>query len=273
MDEPQPHPVAAMILRSPQGRVLMMRRVDGEGWAFPAGGIKDGEEPEEGAIRELREETGYHLPAPGQMLMRRVKDGVDCTTYVTDVDHEFSPTLNYEHDAYGWFDPAQVVDECRADAGRFEEGKHPRAKGGEKGGQFVKKGQEGAATQKTQGAPKYGVPTPTRGPGGNWKHVPGKHTGIAPPKSAEYEYAPMINRGGQWVLPNGKPIEGVRDSARLERRLLRHQFRRETSGARARGQRQAAAGLFARSHRRARRAEVLEGRAAGQGCARDRQGE
>jgi hypothetical protein len=31
------------------------------------------------------------------------------TTFICPVDEEFTPRLNHEHDAHGWFDPQQVV--------------------------------------------------------------------------------------------------------------------------------------------------------------------
>jgi 8-oxo-dGTP pyrophosphatase MutT (NUDIX family) len=53
-------------LVDPRGRVLMQERdehapVWPETWCFPGGGLDDGEEPVEGAVRELAEETGVVL--------------------------------------------------------------------------------------------------------------------------------------------------------------------------------------------------------------------
>ncbi|MFJ9740852.1 NUDIX hydrolase [Streptomyces sp. NPDC101166] len=48
------------------GRVLMVRRRVKEGelsWQFPAGGIEDGESPEQAAVRETLEETGLKVEA------------------------------------------------------------------------------------------------------------------------------------------------------------------------------------------------------------------
>ena len=61
MSDPELLRAAGVICRSPHGRILMVRRTDGEGWAFPGGGIKDGEAPRECAWREFFEETGYRL--------------------------------------------------------------------------------------------------------------------------------------------------------------------------------------------------------------------
>ena len=137
---------SGIIARSKQGRILMVRRTDGEGWAFPGGGIKRGESAEAAAYREFFEETGHRLGQTGHFLMQRVKDGVDFTTYVADVDDEFCPRLNHEHSAYGWFDPNEVLEEMDgaqmsyapsmyADDAGWDESKHKRGQP-ENAGQF-----------------------------------------------------------------------------------------------------------------------------------------
>ncbi|NXY98792.1 NUDIX hydrolase [Streptomyces sp. BR123] len=48
------------------GRVLMIRRREREGkllWAFPGGGIEDGETPEQAAVRETAEEVDLEVKA------------------------------------------------------------------------------------------------------------------------------------------------------------------------------------------------------------------
>lgn len=57
--------ISAAIITSGD-RVLMVRRRVKEGelsWQFPAGGIEDGETPEEAAVRETLEETGLKVEA------------------------------------------------------------------------------------------------------------------------------------------------------------------------------------------------------------------
>ncbi|KIF02215.1 NUDIX hydrolase [Streptomyces sp. RSD-27] len=49
-----------------EGRVLMVRRREAEGkllWAFPGGGIEEGETSEEAAVREVAEEVGLNVAA------------------------------------------------------------------------------------------------------------------------------------------------------------------------------------------------------------------
>jgi 8-oxo-dGTP pyrophosphatase MutT (NUDIX family) len=111
----EPVKAAGVIARSPSGRILMCRRTDGQGWAFPGGCQKDDEDAAQCAWREFFEETGYRLGDVGKPLMRRTKDDgrglVDFVTFIVDVPDEFVPRLNHEHSAYGWFDPKDVLEE------------------------------------------------------------------------------------------------------------------------------------------------------------------
>ncbi len=58
-------PVASVLLFHPDGRILLLQRAHhkpfGSKWGLPCGKLNDGETPIDGAIRELREETGLHL--------------------------------------------------------------------------------------------------------------------------------------------------------------------------------------------------------------------
>ncbi|WP_019573346.1 DUF2213 domain-containing protein [Curvibacter lanceolatus] len=98
-------PVAAGILyRADTGRVLLLKRGMGGNhpgtWAFPGGGIEEGESPLEAAIRESREETA-HTPAAGLELLGTTPDGV-FQVFLCAGEPEFFPTLNAEHDGYVW---------------------------------------------------------------------------------------------------------------------------------------------------------------------------
>ncbi|HLD91679.1 MAG TPA: NUDIX hydrolase [Patescibacteria group bacterium] len=50
--------VAAILIRDCLDNILMGQRNDGSGWANPGGHLKVGEQYFEGALRELKEETG-----------------------------------------------------------------------------------------------------------------------------------------------------------------------------------------------------------------------
>jgi len=48
---------AGGIVVGPEGKILLVQQRGGM-WSFPKGGIKEGENPAEAALREVREETG-----------------------------------------------------------------------------------------------------------------------------------------------------------------------------------------------------------------------
>ena len=104
---------AGLILRSPSGSVLLLRRSsegDAAGqWAFPGGKLEDGESAAAAAIRETQEETGFLFSTPGPALMQRIRDEVDFTTFLVPVDEEFVPKLNNEHTAWMWIKPEDVL--------------------------------------------------------------------------------------------------------------------------------------------------------------------
>lgn len=53
---------AAACIRDPQGRILLLRRSDGENlWGFPGGVIEPDERADEAVVRETYEETGLHI--------------------------------------------------------------------------------------------------------------------------------------------------------------------------------------------------------------------
>jgi 8-oxo-dGTP pyrophosphatase MutT (NUDIX family) len=104
---------AFMVMRSPEGKVLLLRRAQGEDfpgrWDLPGGKIKAGESAEQAVIREVLEETAYRTGHAGKWLCRRVKDQVDAVTYLFNCDSEFVPKLNKEHDLFLWCSPEQAL--------------------------------------------------------------------------------------------------------------------------------------------------------------------
>jgi 8-oxo-dGTP pyrophosphatase MutT (NUDIX family) len=96
---------AGILFKSQNGRILLCRRTDGLGWAFPGGVQKEGETIEGCAIRECLEEVAYNAGHVGPLLSRRIKDGVDFSTFMHNCPDEFVPKLNHEHDAHVWISP------------------------------------------------------------------------------------------------------------------------------------------------------------------------
>jgi DNA topoisomerase I len=113
---------AFVIFRTPDNRVLLLRRAEagdhvGE-WGFPGGKLEAGEDAEQAVIRETWEEVRFRMGHAGRWHCRRVKNGVDATTFLYDVDDEFSPKLKRdEHDDWMWVSPLEALKEDgRADA-------------------------------------------------------------------------------------------------------------------------------------------------------------
>ena len=102
---------------------LLVRRTaegDHEGeWSIPGGKIEEGETAEEAAFRECWEEIGIDdLPGELTLHARRIRDGVDYTTFTCRVPEPFEVTLNEEHDAFEWVPVGSIsgVEEGRSDS-------------------------------------------------------------------------------------------------------------------------------------------------------------
>lgn len=103
MDSIQP-PKAAGVMFWCNGYVLLCRRVDGQGWAFPGGTVEPGETAEECAKREIREEVGRTADE-----LTPIDSRMSFVTFLCKVRGLFTPQLNDEHDAYDWFTPSHAV--------------------------------------------------------------------------------------------------------------------------------------------------------------------
>lgn len=108
--KPKGH-AAGILFVSPEGHVLLLKRAGEEGvdnfvghWALPGGGVEDGETPAQGAGRECREELGVDIN-PGKMRdldKSATPNGMAFHTFAYQTP-KFRPTLNDEHEGYGWF--------------------------------------------------------------------------------------------------------------------------------------------------------------------------
>jgi hypothetical protein len=59
--------------------------------------------------RQTFEECAYRCGHVGKLHTRRVKDGVDAPTFLSDVGEEFQPKFNAEHDNFLWLDPQEAL--------------------------------------------------------------------------------------------------------------------------------------------------------------------
>ncbi len=57
------------------GHCLALRRADRDEWVFPKGHIEEGERPEEAAIREVQEETGFEIEIEARLGATRYSFG------------------------------------------------------------------------------------------------------------------------------------------------------------------------------------------------------
>lgn len=76
-------------------------------WGTWGGAMASGENPEQAAIRELREETRYTGPVRMHYLWTYDSgNGFQYHNFIGAVDSEFEPELNHENSGYIWFDIA-----------------------------------------------------------------------------------------------------------------------------------------------------------------------
>ena len=67
-DAPAPNSLVvatSAVVTDGQGRILLQRRADSGNWALPGGAMEMGESLTDSVIREVREETGYHIEVTG----------------------------------------------------------------------------------------------------------------------------------------------------------------------------------------------------------------
>lgn len=100
---------AGILFLAPDGDVLLLHRSRAEEnfpghWSLPGGGVDDGETPEQGAIREAREEMGVDADPDALRDIEKTitPKGKAFHTYVLPVAEKFVPKLNGEHSGYTW---------------------------------------------------------------------------------------------------------------------------------------------------------------------------
>jgi 8-oxo-dGTP pyrophosphatase MutT (NUDIX family) len=100
---------AGILFVAPDGDVLLLRRSSKEAnfaghWALPGGGVEEDETPEEGALREAREEMGWSSDEAEPRLIdqKMTPTGLAFHTFACPVKDKFIPHLNGEHSGYAW---------------------------------------------------------------------------------------------------------------------------------------------------------------------------
>ena len=89
------------------GKVVLVRLTYAPGWRVPGGGLKRGEDPEQGMLRELREEIGLVSHGAVEPLGdQRGPDGAEHpSAYFFVRDVVYRPRRSFEVESVGEFDP------------------------------------------------------------------------------------------------------------------------------------------------------------------------
>ena len=85
-------------------RCMLCLREDGR-WSIPKGHIQIGEEPVDGALRELVEETQIMLNGTPELVEKVKKNNGDGYFHIFrfETDKKFIPRLDIEHTKWGYF--------------------------------------------------------------------------------------------------------------------------------------------------------------------------
>lgn len=106
----------AKIAPMKDGKMLMGLRRDDKRWCFPGGHLDRGESPNDGAARELFEETGLQGDDFELLETKDVKDGkvrVHAFTANVDGEPDASDDPDAEFTRFKWVNPLQVPPEIR----------------------------------------------------------------------------------------------------------------------------------------------------------------
>ncbi len=106
-----PRVVAAVIIEH-AGRVLLQRRAMEPGvglWTFPGGFLEIGERPEEGAVREAKEEVGLDVELAGlHGVYSRPHVGIVLVVYAGSSASGDAVVGDYESTEVAWFAPDAI---------------------------------------------------------------------------------------------------------------------------------------------------------------------
>ncbi len=114
------HVVPCVVIFDRKGQVLLLKRArskrNGGRWEVPGGSLRYGESPRRGALRELREETGFRLTPLDLrpvdtfgVVYPEMRVEFIIPLYTAVVDNGVDPVIRpEEHDDWGWFTIEQI---------------------------------------------------------------------------------------------------------------------------------------------------------------------
>ena len=98
----------AGILIQCKDEYMLCQRSSGK-WSIPKGHIQKNEQPLEGALRELEEETAIQLEGqPKQIIVTKNKKGGNHHIFGIKIPEKLTPVLDHEHTDYGYFTRANL---------------------------------------------------------------------------------------------------------------------------------------------------------------------
>ena len=113
------HVVPCLAIFNKEGKVLLMKRAsnkrNGGKWEIPGGSLRFGESPRRGALREVKEETGFKLNPLSVVpvdtfgvVYPELKVEFIIPLYATVVEGREPVLRPEEHEDWGWFPVNQV---------------------------------------------------------------------------------------------------------------------------------------------------------------------
>jgi 8-oxo-dGTP pyrophosphatase MutT (NUDIX family) len=105
--------VGILIIARNTGRVFLLQRSSSAGhshlWALLSGGMEPGEDPLQTIAREVREEISINPSIIDfHLIKKEITPRNDFYYYVGFTNSEFRPTLDFENEDWGWFDPDEL---------------------------------------------------------------------------------------------------------------------------------------------------------------------
>ena len=98
--------VSKVVIYTPNGEILLLKRVDGEkNWDLPGGHLQKGENHEEGAVRETKEETGLDIEG-----LTHLNDHEHIKFFKCEAPNNDISLQTEEHEDFKWVNPRNIDD-------------------------------------------------------------------------------------------------------------------------------------------------------------------